>query len=336
MNILVVCSGNLCRSPMAEAVLQRRLMLSATPCKVSSAGTLGIEGHPAARHAVTACEERGLDLAAFRSRALSQELLMQADLVVCMEPMHLETCQRLSLQGGPRMKLLGSALPLDDKLLPGGGVRDPVGQGLDEFRHCLELLIRLCDHLLAQEKLLPYTPYYCEENVWQLLHDERLRPRERWALVISNPARQVALWAQRASPVAGAPVVWDYHVVALVKDLDDVVVWDLDSLGPCPATFADWYAQTVEPTLVLSEEFQPSFRLVPADDYLHRFSSTRAHMRGDDGAFLAAPPPWPCIVAAGDPLTLTHLLERPAEEPSAWFTAAALCAHMKALGEPRP
>lgn len=318
---------------MAEAVLRDRLGLSRMSCTVSSAGTLGLEGRPAAPNAVTACAERGLDLSAFRSRELTPARLAQADLVLCMEPKHLDECRRLSPAGGPRIELLGAVLPTGDGLLPSGAVQDPVGQDLDAFRRCLELLKHLCDHVLAREGLLPYAPYYCEENVWQLLHDERLRHQEGWALVVTNPARQVALWAQRAAPVVGTPVVWDYHVVAIVRDGPHIVVWDLDSVAGCPASFDHWFTETVRPTLLLPEEFHPQFRLVPASEYLLRFSSTRAHMRNEQGAFVVAPPPWPCIVAGAAPLSLQHLLDLPVGEAPGWLTAANLCAWVESYGD---
>lgn len=89
--LLFVCSGNICRSPAAEALARRGLDARGLgSVATASCGTLRIAGEPAAEHTVRAMAERGVDLSAFRSRALSHFLLREADLVVCMEPMHRE------------------------------------------------------------------------------------------------------------------------------------------------------------------------------------------------------------------------------------------------------
>jgi protein-tyrosine phosphatase len=89
-SILVVCSGNICRSPVAEGLLrrgvQRRFGVEAP--EVSSAGTIGLEGSPATRESVQAASERGVDIAEHRARRLSDEMVQRADLVVCMAGEH--------------------------------------------------------------------------------------------------------------------------------------------------------------------------------------------------------------------------------------------------------
>jgi protein-tyrosine phosphatase len=88
--ILVVCTGNVCRSPMAEgflrAALVERLGDDAPP--VVSAGTAGWEGAGATHEAIAAARERGVDIAAHRARVLSRSLVEDADLVVCMTGEH--------------------------------------------------------------------------------------------------------------------------------------------------------------------------------------------------------------------------------------------------------
>lgn len=79
-NILVVCIGNICRSPMAEALLKQ-----AYPDKnISSAGIEGLVGHPADPFAIECMREMGIDISAHVARRLDSEMLIQADLVFAM------------------------------------------------------------------------------------------------------------------------------------------------------------------------------------------------------------------------------------------------------------
>lgn len=81
--ILVVCIGNICRSPMAEAMLKHAL----PACSVSSAGLGALVGHPAHPHARSLVSERGLDISAHRARQLASWMVKEADLVLVMDHM---------------------------------------------------------------------------------------------------------------------------------------------------------------------------------------------------------------------------------------------------------
>ena len=75
-HILFVCSGNSCRSPIAEALLRARLPEHLQDkANVASAGTLGIEGMPATNYAIRVTEEMGGRLAGHRSQGVSAELV---------------------------------------------------------------------------------------------------------------------------------------------------------------------------------------------------------------------------------------------------------------------
>ncbi|HEX2050672.1 MAG TPA: hypothetical protein VHJ34_08585 [Actinomycetota bacterium] len=84
--IVFVCTGNQCRSAMAEAFV--RAAAAGAPVDVSSAGTLGIDGAPSPRHTVAAMAELGVDLSAHRSRGVQGAGLERADLVVGFELAH--------------------------------------------------------------------------------------------------------------------------------------------------------------------------------------------------------------------------------------------------------
>lgn len=86
-NVLVVCVGNICRSPMAEAILQDALK-GRPEIKVSSAGVGALVGHPADPNAVALMTERGLDLSGHEARQITPELITQSDLILVLESGH--------------------------------------------------------------------------------------------------------------------------------------------------------------------------------------------------------------------------------------------------------
>lgn len=86
-NVLVVCVGNICRSPMAEAMLRHELQ-GKTSTSVTSAGLGALAGHAASEHAVALMAARGLDISGHRARQLTPELVHGSDLVLVMERRH--------------------------------------------------------------------------------------------------------------------------------------------------------------------------------------------------------------------------------------------------------
>jgi protein-tyrosine phosphatase len=144
--ILVVCSGNICRSPMAEGIL--RTMLAnrrRTDVLVQSAGTLGFVGAPPADEAVRACAERDVDISAQRSSALNARILSWADVVLGMEEHHLDECRR---RGGepPELVLLGDYGSAEDPRID-----DPVGRAIGAFRECRDRLFECAERFLDEE-----------------------------------------------------------------------------------------------------------------------------------------------------------------------------------------
>jgi protein-tyrosine phosphatase len=119
--VVFVCTGNRARSPLAKALLRRRLsdLLSVD---VSSAGTLRLDGAPALPAAVRAARRLGIDLAEHRSRALGSGSLASADLVLGFELFHLETAVAAGARP-ERSFLLSELVAL---LPPDGGAGDPV------------------------------------------------------------------------------------------------------------------------------------------------------------------------------------------------------------------
>lgn len=308
VNLLVVCSGNICRSPMAEGILRALLGRAPSGHEVKSAGTLDIVGRPPAGNAQLTAGERGVDLRAKRSCALDASLLDWADVVLGMERAHLDVARARARGPLPRLQLLGAEEPA----LPGGEIPDPVGQGLEAFDECCELLWRCCERFLAREGLLRYAQCWCEENIWHLLSDPRLQGRERYAVVLSNATHACAMWGQRATKGLG-PVFWDYHAVVLARGDEGWEVWDLDCVAGWPLPLERWLELSFGPVPVLPADLAPVFRVVDGGEYRRRFSSDRGHMRDSSGSFRQPLPPWPPVVPPGEPPNLTRFIdvERP-------------------------
>jgi protein-tyrosine-phosphatase len=142
-----VCSGNICRSPMAEAIARQRFAQAGLPASFLSMGTLGIYGHPASEFAIAACGERGLDLSEHASQGLSLGLLHQADAVLVMERKH----RTLLRERAPELKRVRLLSELD----PQGGppdIDDPIGGTRSDYEVCLARLGRAIDGLIEQVK----------------------------------------------------------------------------------------------------------------------------------------------------------------------------------------
>jgi protein-tyrosine phosphatase len=127
-NILVLCIGNICRSPMAEGML--RAALPGTT--ISSAGLGALIGNPADPLSVQLMAEHGIDISAHRARQISTALIAQSELVFVMD---LEQKKYVETQyGGARGKVfrLCEASKLD--------VPDPYREGIDSFRAAYDLI----------------------------------------------------------------------------------------------------------------------------------------------------------------------------------------------------
>lgn len=130
-SILVVCHGNVCRSPFAAALL--RQALGALGVRVESAGFVAPK-RSAPPEAVAAAARRGVDLSDHRSRLLTPDLARWAELIVVMDPVQQREVRERFGRAWSDLVVLGD---LDPAPLRGGGgartIRDPIGQGREVF-----------------------------------------------------------------------------------------------------------------------------------------------------------------------------------------------------------
>jgi protein-tyrosine phosphatase len=127
-SILVVCLGNICRSPMAAALLRSRL----PDINVVSAGLGAMIGHPADPAVSRLLFSRGLDASSHRGQQLTGDLCRQADLILVMDQAQKQEVERVFPLIRGKVFLLGAHEGYD--------VFDPYGQGTERFEACYALI----------------------------------------------------------------------------------------------------------------------------------------------------------------------------------------------------
>lgn len=135
--ILFVCTGNTCRSPMAEVILKKKLRLARlNGFKVSSAGTMANNGSLMSENSLKALKLLGYRAYAFRSKQADAKVLLEHDIIICMTRGH-----KLPICNFPNVYTV-------DELTGLGDVVDPYGGSLQDYVFASHQIEKACDIII--------------------------------------------------------------------------------------------------------------------------------------------------------------------------------------------
>lgn len=129
MNILFVCTGNTCRSPMAAAIMDKIAVENDLDIFVESAGLFAEDGAAASEHAIAALEKYNIDLSAHRSQPVTEDLLRQSDLILTMTQGHKKLLEGMAP---------GKVFTLKEYAGATGDIADPYGGDLEEYKEAAQ------------------------------------------------------------------------------------------------------------------------------------------------------------------------------------------------------
>lgn len=151
-NILFVCTGNSCRSPMAEGLIKSKL-----PPKlkdkvlVRSAGSMGLVGNPATNFAIAVVKEKGADISQHRSQALSEALVKDSDIIFAMAPEHKNFVEREYPEVRENVFLLRLfGRNQEEKFRD--SIEDPIGGTLKVYQACCDIIDSELDRIMHMLK----------------------------------------------------------------------------------------------------------------------------------------------------------------------------------------
>ena len=135
--IVFVCTGNSCRSVMAQAVMRHTLAQRGLgSIVVESAGVLAVNGMGATRETQTVLRAAGLDGSRHHARALSSDMIEAADLLLVMEPFHAQQILRRAPSAAGKVHLLKTYGLTNDPSIANPQIPDPIGKPLEVYEVC--------------------------------------------------------------------------------------------------------------------------------------------------------------------------------------------------------
>lgn len=131
MNILFVCTGNTCRSPMAAVIMEKLALESGLDVLIESAGIFAARGEKASSEAVEAVKKYGVDLTQHRAQQITNELIEKSDIIITMTDAHKMLLQDVAQDKTVTVCELAG---IDDE------IEDPYGGDLDDYIQTADML----------------------------------------------------------------------------------------------------------------------------------------------------------------------------------------------------
>jgi len=137
--VLIVCTGNSCRSKMAEGYLKKRLKELGMNMLVSSAGTGTVPGMTPTNEAIDLMREGGMDISGYLSSNLNKMLIDNSDLILVMEPHHKEKVLDLVPEAKDKIRLL-KEFSTHNNILKQVSIEDPIGKPIEFYKKVFEII----------------------------------------------------------------------------------------------------------------------------------------------------------------------------------------------------
>lgn len=164
--VMFVCSGNTCRSPMAEGLFKKYLAdKGATDIEVSSAGISAFPGDEVSLNSVLALKERNIDISNHRARQINPEMLLNTDLFVCMSDSHAAVLSRFCTESNIMVL----------------GVNDPYMQGIEVYEKCCQQIEDALPKVLKTIQKLPVIRPMTSDDIKKIAELEKECFSEPWS-----------------------------------------------------------------------------------------------------------------------------------------------------------
>ncbi|XP_065317831.1 protein N-terminal glutamine amidohydrolase-like isoform X2 [Gordionus sp. m RMFG-2023] len=156
-----------------------------------------------------------------------------------------------------------------------------------------------------------YTPYYCEENIWQLckgIFTSTLCNKDNdisyYVVFITNNLKQVPIWTMTCAKNNDI-VIWDYHVILVNLVLyyqsdNSSKVYDFDTTLEFGCNLEEYFQKALKNENNFPDKYKRKYRIIPGKVYLDHFASDRSHMKDGLGNFLKPPPSYSPIFTTRD------------------------------------